>query len=89
MESTQTYPGQNEAWTSDIRFELPIKVGKEAEAARKPTTFIEEWKECLPKYGKLPAIAVKRNQEWKRWTYEEYYQENIKCAKSLLALNIP
>ena len=66
-----------------------MKVGKEGMSALKPTTIIEEWKINLSKFGKLSALSVKRNNEWKTLTYEEYYLENIKFAKSLIALNLP
>lgn len=50
---------------------------------------IDEWNNCLRNFAKFPALSVKRNNKWITLSFEEYYNECMKFAKSLLALNLP
>ena len=72
-EPKRKYPGQNIVWTDNIQVELPIRVGTEGIAAFEPSTVINEWKICLQKYAKDPALSVKRNKKWITWNFTEYH----------------
>jgi long-chain-fatty-acid--CoA ligase ACSBG len=67
------YPGQDVIWTDDIRVELPIRLGTSGLASLPPRTIIDEWALALEKYGKNPALSVKRNNKWVTLTYEDFY----------------
>ena len=40
------------------------------------------------KYPKNTAMAVKRNGEWIKWSYEEYYEQSKIAAKALIHLGL-
>ena len=58
-------------------------------AAIEPSTLIQEWKVSLSKNAKQPALSVKRNKKWVTWSFEEYHEESLRVAKSLVALGLP
>jgi hypothetical protein len=60
------YPGQHSVWTDDYRVELPIRIGREGLASTPPTTAVDEWRVALGRFGKLPALSVKRGGKWVR-----------------------
>ncbi|XP_076057573.1 acyl-CoA synthetase bubblegum family member 1 isoform X3 [Oratosquilla oratoria] len=39
-------------------------------------------------FGKHPALAVKRDGEWKYWTYKDYFEESCTVAKALIKLGL-
>jgi len=43
----------------------------------------------VSKYPKLPCLKVKRDGQWKTWTYEEFLREIEYFANGLIALKIP
>jgi hypothetical protein len=60
------YPGQHSVWTDDYRVELPVRIGTEGVASLPATTAAEEWQDALQKFGKHPALSVKREGKWVR-----------------------
>ena len=44
---------------------------------------------CLAKYAKNPALSVKRHKQWITLNYQEYFDESIRFAKSLINLGLP
>lgn len=62
----RTYPGQHSVWTDDYRVELPIRIATEGIASVPATTAVDEWQEALKKFGKQPALSVKREGKWVR-----------------------
>jgi len=52
LENTKVtkYSGQDVIWTSDIRKELPVRLGKEGISAERPATLIEEFRRAAVEY---------------------------------------
>ena len=42
----------------------------------------------MKKYPTKPALRVKRDGQWKTWTFKEYYLDVAKCAKSLIKVGL-
>ena len=38
-------------------------------------------KEKVDKYWSCNALGIKRDGEWKRWTYDQYYEDSRAAAK--------
>lgn len=80
--------GNGLLWTTDPSVELPIKVSTDVNhpASAKPFTVIEMLQNCVKENGKTVAMRVERNGKWVEWTYQSYYNDVLKFAKSLIAL---
>lgn len=80
--------GEDVLWTVDPSVELPIKVStdQKSPASAKPFTVIEMVQNAVKQHGKIPAMRVERQGKWQEWTYEQYYADIIKFAKSLIAV---
>jgi len=39
---------------------------------------------CVNQFPTRPALCVKRNGEWKAWTYTDYDRDARRVAKSLI-----
>ena len=48
---------------------------------------MEIFQEALERFGKSPALAVKRFGEWLFWTYEEYYHDCFAAAKGFIEVH--
>ena len=57
-------------------------------AAAPPTTVNAVFKRTSQRLADHPALRVKRNGEWKTWTWQEYYGDVARAAKSLIKLGL-
>jgi len=82
--------GQGVHWTSRPDQELPVKVSLDPNdpSSHTPITVIEQFEECVGKYGGQKAMAVEREGKWITWTYEQYFDDCCRVAKSLLKLGL-
>ena len=46
------------------------------------------FKKTALKYTDQDALRVKRNREWKVWTWKDYYADVTRAAKSLIKLGL-
>jgi long-chain-fatty-acid--CoA ligase ACSBG len=73
---------------------VQIRMGTEGFAAEPAQTVINQFKTTVATYGKLPALRQKKkvdgqlSADWKTWTWEDYYADSIRFAKSLIHLNV-
>ena len=73
---------------------VQIRMGTEGFAAEPAQTVINQFKTTVATYGKLPALRQKKKvdgqlpADWKTWTWEDYYADSIRFAKSLIHLNV-
>ena len=82
-------PEKNFLWTDDYRVELPVRVKKEGPGSEKPYTLVQLWNEVLPKFSDLAALTWEdKPGHWASLTFKQYYNENIRFAKSLITLGI-
>jgi len=84
----QADPLKHILWTDDYNVELPIALKKEGPGSEKPITLIEMLENTVSKYPKNKAMAVKKNEQWKYWTYEELYNDVRNFASALISLGI-
>ena len=62
--SKKQFYGQDVLWTTDVRKELPIRMGSEGLAAEIPSTLIDEFRKTLAVYKERPALSTKINGIW-------------------------
>ena len=53
-----------------------------------PITVNSMLKKTSLKFSDQPALRVKRNGEWKVWTWKNYYGDVARAAKSLIKLGL-
>ena len=75
-------------WVIDVKDEIPLIIGPSDFADLPPETFIDPFNRALATQRKKPALRYKENNNWKVWTYEDYYNDAKKFASSLVALGI-
>ena len=73
---------------------VQIRMGNEGFAAIPAGTVIDSFKETVNRHGDLPALRQKKKvggvlpDDWKTWTWAEYYADSVRFAKSLVHLNV-
>jgi len=83
-------PGKGIHWTTQLDQELPVKVALHPNdpASHTPITVVEQFQECVAKYGSFTALRVERDGKWIEWTYDQYYHDCCRFGKSLLKLGM-
>mmetsp|Transcript_5029 Transcript_5029/g.7686 ORF Transcript_5029/g.7686 Transcript_5029/m.7686 type:complete len:660 (+) Transcript_5029:95-2074(+) len=72
---------------------LDIKVGDSGAAAYPPKTIVQVFQDTLAKHGSEKALAHKQKVDgvlgdWKYWTWQDYWNDCFRFAKSLIHLNV-
>ena len=57
-------PHKNINWTTDYKFELPIRMLKSGPASLQPSTLVQVFNEKCITNKSLPALSVKRGGKW-------------------------
>uniref|UniRef100_A0A8C4YIL9 AMP-dependent synthetase/ligase domain-containing protein n=1 Tax=Gopherus evgoodei TaxID=1825980 RepID=A0A8C4YIL9_9SAUR len=65
-----------------------VKLRIDHSCSQIPITVHQMFKETVDKYGPLNAMASKKNGEWEKITFAEYYNLSLKAAKSFLKLGL-
>jgi long-chain-fatty-acid--CoA ligase ACSBG len=68
--------------------EAEIRMGKVGMSGRKPETVCEMLERTTSKFPSTDALCVKRDGEWKKWTYAEYLADVRRAAKSLIKVGL-
>eukprot|EP00472_Partenskyella_glossopodia_P014251 CAMPEP_0197541606 /NCGR_PEP_ID=MMETSP1318-20131121/67221_1 /TAXON_ID=552666 /ORGANISM="Partenskyella glossopodia, Strain RCC365" /LENGTH=677 /DNA_ID=CAMNT_0043100799 /DNA_START=68 /DNA_END=2101 /DNA_ORIENTATION=+ len=82
--------GEGVHWTCKPDQELPVKVSLDPNDASShtPITVVEQFQECVAKHGSTTAMRVEREGKWIEWTYEQYFDDCCRVAKSLIKLGL-
>jgi len=73
---------------------VDIRMGDSGAAGVAPLSIIETFLNTVQKHGTRNAIAQKKKingvlePNWRFWTWQEYWNECVKFAKSLISLNV-
>lgn len=82
-------------WVTNPSDYREIKLSSTGYGARKPLTIIDVLKRTVEKHGREKALGLKRPvngvipENWKFWTWNDYWNDSLKFAKSLLSLQVP
>lgn len=77
-----------ELWTTDIDGRVRLRLESMGPASVKPTTIMTVLKNTVQKLPNGIALGVKRDGQWKKWTYQQYHDESVKAAKSFIKLGL-
>jgi len=75
-------------WTWNRDEPVKIRLAESGPAAEKPISIPSMFENTVKKHPNALAMAVKRDGEWKKWTYKQYYDDVIIAAKALIALGV-
>nr|XP_033792837.1 long-chain-fatty-acid--CoA ligase ACSBG2-like isoform X3 [Geotrypetes seraphini] len=71
-------------WTTERDGAVRLRMGQTGPEAEPPITIHQLFQQTLERYSNRPALAVKRDGQWKTTTYLEYYQACRAAAKGFL-----
>ena len=65
-----------------------IKMGEKGPAAEKPISVPTLFQTIVKSHPQAIAMAAKRGTDWKKWTYQQYYDDVVTAAKALIVLGV-
>ncbi|XP_028411292.1 long-chain-fatty-acid--CoA ligase ACSBG2-like [Dendronephthya gigantea] len=77
-----------EYWTTDADGAVKIRVGTTEHDNTTPITVYDLFKRTAEKAGDCVALAVKRNDQWQKWTYSQYMADIRTAAKGFIKLGL-
>lgn len=75
-------------WTVDRDGAVKLRVGTTEYDKDTPITVHELFKRIVEKAGDHFALAVKRNDQWQKWTYAQYMQDCRTAGKGFIKVMI-
>ena len=71
-------------WTVQADGAVKLLMGSTESTSRVPMTVVQGLQRAVRIASSRVALAVKRNGEWVKWTYREYYESVRSAAKSFI-----
>ena len=72
------------SWTVQANGVVKLLLGSTESTSRTPMTVVQGLQRAVKLAPNRTALAVKRNNEWVKWTYTEYYEAVRSAAKSFI-----
>lgn len=72
------------SWTVQPNGAVKLLLGSTESTSRTPMTVVQSLQRAVRLAPTRTALAVKRNNEWVKWTYTEYYEAARSAAKSFI-----
>lgn len=88
MEVIEDLNKSEKLFVCSIDGERPIKVEKKGPNSLVPSTVLDVFKQTVNKYGDKTALFVKIENNWRGWTWSEYYEEVMRAARSLAKIGV-
>ena len=71
-------------WTTARDGAVKLRVGTSEHDKSSPITVYEMFKRTVEKTGNSVALAVKRDDQWQKWTYSQYMEDCRTVAKGFI-----
>ncbi|XP_021368611.1 long-chain-fatty-acid--CoA ligase ACSBG2-like [Mizuhopecten yessoensis] len=76
-------------WTTDRSEPVKLRMGTgKGPDTFPPITVPTAFERTVQKMPNQPALGVKRDGQWKKWTYQQYYTDVQRAAKSFIKLGL-
>ncbi|XP_069482568.1 long-chain-fatty-acid--CoA ligase ACSBG2-like [Ambystoma mexicanum] len=75
-------------WTTERDGAVQLRMDATGPGSEPPVTTLQMFQDNLERFGHLPAMAVKRDGQWKTTTFLQYHQQSRAAAKSFLELGL-
>lgn len=72
------------SWTIQPDGAVKLLLGSTESTSRSPRTIVQLLQRAVRTAPNRTALGVKRNNEWVKWTYSEYYEAVRSAAKSFI-----
>ena len=63
---------------------MKLRLSESGPASEAPQTVVSLFDSMVSSHGNHTALAVKREGEWKTWTYKKYYVDCFTVAKAMV-----
>lgn len=87
VSSNYSDESQGDFWTTKADATVRLRLGETEATSRPPITVNELLEGIVKQYPNRIALAVKRDEKWRHWTYSEYYEEVRIAAKSFIKVS--
>ncbi|XP_070788026.1 long-chain-fatty-acid--CoA ligase ACSBG2 [Pituophis catenifer annectens] len=81
-------PGGGGLWTTKRDGEVQLRMDASGIGSETPITVHDLFLATVQKYGHFPALASKKQGQWSKLSFCQYYEECRKSAKSFLKLGL-
>ena len=71
-------------WTTERDGAVKLHIGETQYDNQSPITVPQLFQSIVEKAGDFVALTVKREGEWKKWTYKEYFEDCKIAAKGFI-----
>ena len=71
-------------WTTERDGAVKLHIGETQYDNQSPITVPQLFQSVVEKAGDSVALTVKREGEWKKWTYKEYFEDCKIAAKGFI-----
>ncbi|XP_066499587.1 long-chain-fatty-acid--CoA ligase ACSBG2 isoform X2 [Hoplias malabaricus] len=75
-------------WTTRRDGEVKLRMGDSGAAAEPPVTVHQAFTRAVERFGNYTALGWKDGEQWKKYSYREYYQACRTAAKSFLKIGL-
>jgi len=75
-------------WVTGIHDELPIQVASDGKDTIAPQTVMDVFTKMSKKYPERVALSIKRDGQWKKWSFKQYFEETLKVAAAFVKLGL-
>lgn len=79
---------RNILWTTDIKQELPIFLGKDEFNSMKPITVIENFETAVKEERDNPALHQEVNGKWISYTWNQFHKYAVNFAKAAISIGV-
>ena len=83
LEGVKLAPAES-TWTIQADGAVNLRMGSSEATSRVPMTVVQGLQRAVRLAPNRVALAVKRNGEWMKWSYQEYYKSVCTAAKALI-----
>jgi long-chain-fatty-acid--CoA ligase ACSBG len=84
----QTFKGKGTFWCTDARDELQVRMGDAAPANNPPETIMSVFQATVKAHGDKVALNVKREGQWKSWTWKQYFADVLQFGRALMHIGL-
>ena len=78
----------SEYWSCSPDTPVKIRVKESGFGSEPPQTVVSLFNDVVGNHGEHMALAVKREGEWKMWTYRKYYVDCFTVAKAMVEVSV-
>lgn len=88
LKSSESEEYKNVLWTTEIKRELPVFLGRETENSMRPMTVMEMFEEAVQSEKDNKALFIEREGQWINFTWNQFHKFVINFAKAAISIGV-